>query len=109
MELQGYNMPDDLYYEEHHYWVRVEGDLLVMGMDDFAQQLAGQIVYGLFSAVGSLRLRVVSACDCDRRLGGLSTFQQPAPHHHSSGGYGYECSISEFSKGLDRLRRLLEG
>jgi len=45
MELQGYNMPDDLYYEEHHFWVRVEGDLLVMGMDDFAQQLAGQVVY----------------------------------------------------------------
>lgn len=45
MEIQGYNMPDDLYYEEHHYWIRVEGDLLVMGMDDFAQQLAGQIVY----------------------------------------------------------------
>lgn len=45
MEIQGYTMPDDLYYEEHHYWVRVEGDILVMGLDDFAQQLAGQIVY----------------------------------------------------------------
>lgn len=45
MEIQGYNMPDDLYYEENHYWVRVEGDHLVMGMDDFAQQLAGEIVF----------------------------------------------------------------
>jgi hypothetical protein len=45
MEIQGYNMPDDLYYEENHYWIRVEGDVLVMGMDDFAQQLAGEIVY----------------------------------------------------------------
>jgi glycine cleavage system H protein len=45
MEIQGYNMPDELYYEEHHFWVRVDGDILVMGMDDFAQQLAGQIVY----------------------------------------------------------------
>jgi glycine cleavage system H protein len=45
MEIQGYNMPDDLQYEENHYWVRVEGDLLVMGMDDFAQQMAGDIVY----------------------------------------------------------------
>jgi glycine cleavage system H protein len=25
--------------------VRVDGDLLVMGMDDFAQQMAGEIVY----------------------------------------------------------------
>lgn len=45
MQIQGYNMPDDLYYEEHHFWVRPEGDLLVMGMDDFAQQMAGEVVY----------------------------------------------------------------
>ena len=45
MEIQGYNMPDELYYEQNHYWVRAEGDLLIMGMDDFAQKLAGQIVF----------------------------------------------------------------
>ena len=45
MEIQGYAMPDDLYYEENHYWIRVEGDILVMGMDDFARQMAGDIVY----------------------------------------------------------------
>ena len=45
MEIQGYNLPDDLFYDENHYWIRVEGDILVMGMDDFAQQLAGEIVY----------------------------------------------------------------
>ena len=45
MEIQGYNLPDNLYYEENHFWVKDEGDLLVMGMDDFAQQMAGEIVY----------------------------------------------------------------
>lgn len=45
MEIQGYNMPDDLYYEENHFWVREEGDMVVMGMDDFAQKMAGEIVY----------------------------------------------------------------
>jgi glycine cleavage system H protein len=45
MEIQGYNMPDDLYYEEHHFWVKEDGDDLVMGMDDFAQKLAGEVVY----------------------------------------------------------------
>ena len=30
MEIQGYNMPDDLYYEENHFWVKEEGDLLVL-------------------------------------------------------------------------------
>jgi len=45
MEIQGYNMPDDLFYEENHFWVKEDGDLLVMGMDDFAQKMAGKIVY----------------------------------------------------------------
>ncbi len=45
MEMQGYNIPEDLYYEENHFWVKEEGDLLVMGMDDFAQVMAGEIVY----------------------------------------------------------------
>lgn len=45
MEIEGYQLPEGLYYEENHFWVRDEGDLLVMGMDDFAQQMAGEIVY----------------------------------------------------------------
>ena len=45
MEIQGYHLPADLHYEKNHYWVRAEGDILVMGMDDFAQQMAGDIVY----------------------------------------------------------------
>lgn len=45
MEHKGYNMPDDLYYEKNHYWVKQDGDLLIMGMDDFAQKLAGEIVF----------------------------------------------------------------
>jgi glycine cleavage system H protein len=45
MEIQGYDMPDDLYYEQNHFWVREEGDTLIMGMDDFAQKMAGEIVY----------------------------------------------------------------
>ena len=45
MEIQGYNLPDDLYYEPNHFWVKPEGDLFVMGLDDFGQQMAGEIVY----------------------------------------------------------------
>jgi glycine cleavage system H protein len=45
MQVEQYNMPDELYYEENHFWVREEGDVVVMGMDDFAQTMAGEIVY----------------------------------------------------------------
>ena len=45
MKIEQYDMPEDLYYEENHFWVKPEGDLLVMGMDDFAQAMAGEIVF----------------------------------------------------------------
>lgn len=45
MEIEGYYLPDDLYYEKNHFWVKKEGDILTMGMTDFAHQLAGDIVY----------------------------------------------------------------
>ena len=45
MEINGFNLPDELYYEENHFWLRPEKDIFIMGMDDFGQQLAGDIVY----------------------------------------------------------------
>jgi glycine cleavage system H protein len=45
MDFEGYSLPDELHYHKEHYWARVEGDLVVMGSTDFAQKLAGQIVY----------------------------------------------------------------
>lgn len=45
MEIAGYNMPEELYYDTYHFWTRVDGDTVVMGMDDFAEKLAGQIVF----------------------------------------------------------------
>lgn len=52
MDIQGYNMPEDLYFEKNHFWVKAEGDLLVMGMDDFAIKMAGEIVYVQLPAEG---------------------------------------------------------
>jgi len=52
MEIHGYQMPEDLHYEKNHYWVRIEEDLLVMGMDDFAQKMAGDIVFVKIPFVG---------------------------------------------------------
>ena len=45
MEINGFNLPDELYYEENHFWLRAEEDIIIMGMDDFARKLAGDIVY----------------------------------------------------------------
>ena len=43
--IEGYNMPDDLIYHEEDTWIKVEGDQVRIGMTDFFQQAAGDIVY----------------------------------------------------------------
>jgi glycine cleavage system H protein len=43
MEIEGYNFPDDLWYDKNHFWARIEGDTVVTGTTDFAQKLAGEI------------------------------------------------------------------
>jgi glycine cleavage system H protein len=52
MEIEGYVFPDNLYYHKEHFWARVEGDLVRVGTNDFAQKLAGQIVYVELPSVG---------------------------------------------------------
>lgn len=43
--IQGYNMPDELYYHEEHSWARVDGTKVTVGMTDFFQKEAGDIVF----------------------------------------------------------------
>ncbi len=45
MEIEGYAFPDDLYYHKEHFWAKLAGNTVIMGTNDFAQKLAGQIVY----------------------------------------------------------------
>ena len=44
-DVKGYNMPDELYYHKDHSWARVEGKKVTVGMNDFFQQEAGDIVF----------------------------------------------------------------
>lgn len=39
------NLPADLKYTKDHEWVRVEGDVAIVGITDFAQKELGDIVY----------------------------------------------------------------
>jgi glycine cleavage system H protein len=38
-------IPEDLFYSEEHEWVRVEGDVAIIGITDYAQDQLGDIVY----------------------------------------------------------------
>ncbi len=39
------NIPSDLKYTKDHEWVRVDGDVITIGITDFAQGELGDIVY----------------------------------------------------------------
>jgi glycine cleavage system H protein len=52
MEIEGYFLPDDLYYHKEHFWAKVEGSIVTVGATDFAQKLSGQIVYVELPSIG---------------------------------------------------------
>jgi len=45
MEINGFEFPDDLYYDDSHDWVRLEGDTATQGITEFGQAIAQEIVF----------------------------------------------------------------
>jgi glycine cleavage system H protein len=45
MKISEYEMPEDLFYTKSYAWVKKEGDILRVGVIDFAVKLAGKIEY----------------------------------------------------------------
>ena len=52
MEIGGYSFPDDLYYDRDHNWARINGKTAIIGLSDFGQEIAGEIVYAELPLVG---------------------------------------------------------
>ncbi|MCL7452685.1 MAG: glycine cleavage system protein H [Anaerolineae bacterium] len=52
MQIGEYNFPDDLLFDKEHSWARIEGTTATIGMSDFGQDLAGEIVYAEVPRVG---------------------------------------------------------
>jgi glycine cleavage system H protein len=52
MEIDGYTFPEDLLYDKEHNWARLEGNTATVGLTDFGQDLAGEIVYAEVPRVG---------------------------------------------------------
>ena len=46
------NVPEELHYSKDHEWVRVEGDIAVVGITDYAQDSLGDVVYVELPKVG---------------------------------------------------------
>ncbi len=55
-------VPEGLYYTKEHEWVRVEGDLAVVGLTHFAQDQLGDITYVDLPEVGAALEQMGEMC-----------------------------------------------
>ena len=46
------NIPDDLHYSKDHEWDRVDGNIAIVGITDYAQESLGDVVYVELPKVG---------------------------------------------------------
>lgn len=52
-EIDQLNLPDNLRYSKNHEWAKVEGNKVKIGIDDYAQDQLGDIVFVELPEVGA--------------------------------------------------------
>lgn len=45
VKIDGYDVPEDLYYTKDWAWIKVEGDKIRVGITDYAQKQLREVVY----------------------------------------------------------------
>jgi glycine cleavage system H protein len=78
-EISELNLPDDIRYADDHEWARLEGDKVRVGLDDYAQDQLGDIVFVELPQVGDTFKQgeefatvesVKAVCECYLPVGG---------------------------------------
>jgi len=46
--------PDDFFFAESHEWIKIDGDLGMVGITDFAQKQLGDVVYVELPEIGTV-------------------------------------------------------
>ena len=53
VKVEGYEVPEGLYYTKEFEWIKIEGDKVRVGMTDYAQRQLREIVYAELPSAGS--------------------------------------------------------
>ncbi len=53
VKVDGYEVPESLYYSKEFAWIKIEGDKIRMGITDYAQKQLREIVYAELPAAGT--------------------------------------------------------
>ena len=54
VRVNGYNVPEGLYYSKEYEWAKLEGDKVRVGITDYAQKQLREIVYVEIPSVGTV-------------------------------------------------------
>ena len=53
VKVDGYEVPEGLYYSKDFTWIKIEGDTVRMGITDYAQKSLREIVYAELPSAGT--------------------------------------------------------
>ncbi len=53
VKVEGYEVPEGLYFSKDFAWIKIEGDKVRMGVTDYAQKSLREIVYAELPTTGS--------------------------------------------------------
>ena len=100
-EISELIMPDDVRYAEDHEWARLEGDTIRVGLDDYAQDQLGDIVFVELPQVGDTFKQgdefatvesVKAVCECYLPVSGkiiaVNTALEESPELINTSPYG---------------------
>ena len=59
------NLPDNLLYTDHDEWIRREGDVVVLGITDYAQDQLGELVHIEMPDVGDTFSAGEAVCEVE--------------------------------------------
>jgi len=95
------NIPDDLHYSKDHEWVRVEGNVAVVGITDYAQDSLGDVVYvelpkpgdtfaanESFGSVESVKAVSEVFCPVSGEIAGVNESLNDSPEKVNEDSYG---------------------
>ena len=69
-------VPSNLHYTKTHEWLRIEGDVLVVGITDFAQDALTEVVWVDLAEVGTT-VQAMGACASVESVKSVSDINSP--------------------------------
>jgi glycine cleavage system H protein len=100
--VEKYEIRDGLHYSREHEWVKVEGNLVRVGITDYAQKKLGDIVYAEMPEVGKQVKQIAEKKTREMELGALESIKAVSAVYSPISG-----TVKEVNKALQERPELV--